>query len=69
MDAQMNATLVYRAQEKKQGYAGFDFRLHKINIAKLVEFAPSLDTIVPMLRSFQELLILKLLPRRYLIRV
>ena len=53
MDAQMNATLVYRAQEKKQGYAGFDFRLHKINIAKLVEFAPSLDTIVPMLRSFQ----------------
>lgn len=53
MDAQMNATLVYRAQEKKLGYAGFDFRLHKINIAKLVEFAPSLDTIVPMLRSFQ----------------
>lgn len=53
MDAQMNATLVYRAQEKKQGYVGFDFRLHKINIAKLVEFAPSLDTIVPMLRSFQ----------------
>lgn len=53
MDAQMNATLVYRAQEKKQGYAGFDFRLHKINIAKLVEFVPSLDTVVPMLRSFQ----------------
>lgn len=53
MDAQMNATLVYRAREKKSGYAGFDFKLHKINIAKLVEFAPSLDTIVPMLRSFQ----------------
>lgn len=53
MDAQMNATLVYRAREKKSGYAGFDFKLHKINIAKLVEFVPSLDTIVPMLRSFQ----------------
>ncbi len=53
MDAQMNATLVYRAHEKKSGYAGFDFKLHKINIAKLVEFVPSLDTIVPMLRSFQ----------------
>lgn len=53
MDTQMNATLVYRAREKKSGYAGFDFKLHKINIAKLVEFVPSLDTIVPMLRSFQ----------------
>ena len=53
MDAQMNATLVYRAREKKSGYAGFDFKLHKINNAKLVEFVPSLDTIVPMLRSFQ----------------
>ena len=53
MDAQMNATLVYWAREKKSGYAGFDFKLHKINIAKLVEFVPSLDTIVPMLRSFQ----------------
>lgn len=53
MDAQMDATLVYRAREKKSGYAGFDFKLHKINIAKLVEFVPSLDTIVPMLRSFQ----------------
>lgn len=32
---------------------GFDFKLHKINIGKLVDFIPSLDTIVPMLRSFQ----------------
>ena len=30
-----------------------DFRLHNINIGKLVDFAPSLDTIVPMLRSFE----------------
>lgn len=55
LGADMRATVVYRAKEKKRGYAGFDFKLHKINIGKLVEFVPSLDTIVPMLRSFQGL--------------
>ncbi len=53
LDAQMNATLVYRAKEEKKGYTGFDFQLHQVNIGKLVDFIPSLDTIVPMLRSFQ----------------
>ena len=42
-----------QAQQPEQGYAGFDFKLHNINIGKLVDFIPSLDTIVPMLRSFQ----------------
>lgn len=53
LDASMFATVVYRATEKKRGYAGFDFRLRRINIGKLVDFIPSLDTIVPMLRSFK----------------
>ncbi len=53
MDAQMNATLVYRAKEKKRGYAGFDFKLRDVDVSKLVDFVPSLDTIVPMLRSFK----------------
>lgn len=53
LDAGMFATVVYRATEKKRGYAGFDFRLRRINIGKLVDFIPSLDTIVPMLRSFK----------------
>lgn len=53
LDADMQATMVYRARRKARGYAGFDFRLKRINIGKLVEFAPSLDTIVPMLRSFK----------------
>ena len=53
LDADMRATLVYRAKRKARGYAGFDFRLKRINIGRLVEFAPSLDTIVPMLRSFK----------------
>lgn len=53
MDAQMKATVVYRAKEKKRGYAGFDFKLRDVDVSKLVDFVPSLDTIVPMLRSFK----------------
>lgn len=53
MDARMMATLVYRAKEKKKGYAGFDFKLRDVDVSKLVDFVPSLDTIVPMLRSFK----------------
>lgn len=53
MGATMNTTLIYQARNAKAGYAGFDFKLHNINIGKLVDFIPSLDTIVPMLRSFQ----------------
>lgn len=53
MDAEMRTTLIYQATQRKRGYAGFDFRLHNIDISKLVDFAPSLDSIVPMLRSFQ----------------
>lgn len=53
LGATMNTTLLYRASNPKRGYAGFDFKLHNINIGKLVDFVPSLDTIVPMLRSFE----------------
>ena len=35
LDADIDATLVYRARRKSRGYAGFDFKLHKINIGKL----------------------------------
>ena len=52
LEAQMRSTLVYRAREKEKGFAGFDFKMHGINIGKLVNVLPSLDTIVPMLRSF-----------------
>lgn len=52
LEAQMRSTLVYRAREKEKGFAGFDFKMHGINIGKLVDVLPSLDTIVPMLRSF-----------------
>ena len=53
LGATMNTTLIYQARNSRSGYAGFDFKLHNINIGKLVDFIPSLDSIVPMLRSFQ----------------
>lgn len=53
LGAEMRTSLVYQAKQLEQGYAGFDLRLHKIDIGKLVDFIPSLDTIVPMLRSFE----------------
>lgn len=53
LDAEMKMVMVYKAASLKGGYAGFDFRIKDINIAKLVDFVPALDTIVPMLRSFK----------------
>ena len=51
--AKMKSTLVYQAAKKEKGYVGFDIRLKDINIGKLVDFIPALDTMVPMLRSFK----------------
>lgn len=53
LDADMKAVMVYKAGSPRGGYAGFDFKIRNINIAKLVDFVPALDMIVPMLRSFK----------------
>lgn len=53
LDAEMKTTMVYKSTKRKNGYVGFDFKIKDINVAKLVDFIPSLDTIVPMLRSFK----------------
>ncbi len=53
LDADMKAVMVYRADSVRGGYTGFDFKIKDINIAKLVDFIPSMDTIVPMLKSFK----------------
>lgn len=53
LGATMNTTLLYRASRPERGYAGFDFKLHRVDIGRLVDFIPSLDSIVPMLRSFE----------------
>lgn len=53
LDSDMKAVMVYKASSPRGGYTGFDFKIRDINIAKLVDFIPALDTIVPMLRSFK----------------
>lgn len=53
LDSQMKAVMVYKASSPRGGYAGFDFRIEDINVSRLVDFIPALDTIVPMLRSFK----------------
>lgn len=53
LDADMKTVMVYRASSPKRGYTGFDFRIKDINVGKLVDFIPALDTVVPMLRSFK----------------
>ena len=53
LESDMEAVMVYRADSVRGGYSGFDFKIKDINVAKLVEFIPSMDTIVPMLRSFK----------------
>ena len=53
LDSEMKAVMVYKASTPRGGYAGFDFKIKDINVAKLVDFIPALDTIVPMLRSFK----------------
>lgn len=56
LGADIKSTLVYRAEEGKQGklgYVGFDFQMKRVDLAKLVNATPSFDTIMPMLRSFE----------------
>lgn len=53
LEADMKAVVMYKATSDQQGFTGFDFNIQDINVGKLVEFIPTLDSIVPMLRSFK----------------
>lgn len=46
-------TLIYTARDKRKAYAGFDLDMEKILVDKLISLFPSMDTLVPMLRSFE----------------
>ena len=52
-NASLRASLIYKAASSKFGYAGFDFKVHDIDIASLVEATPAIDSLVPMLESFK----------------
>ena len=51
--AKMLLTGIYRSDRRDHLYAGFDFHLLDIDIDKLIDFIPMVDTLVPMLNSFK----------------
>lgn len=55
MAADVKTTMLYKASSREKAYTGFDLRLDDINVGSLIDFMPSLDSIVPMLRSFEGL--------------
>ncbi len=46
-------TMAYTAKDKSGATAGFDLDMNKILVNKLISLFPSMDTLVPMLRSFE----------------
>ena len=50
--AEMQLTGIYRSERRNHLFAGLDFHLLNIDIAKLINLVPAVDTIVPMLKSF-----------------
>lgn len=50
---QGNLTMVYTAKDKEEATTGFDLDMKKVQIDGLISLFPSIDTLVPMLRSFE----------------
>lgn len=51
--AEMQLTGMYRSDRKNHLFAGVDFHLLNIDIHRLIDMIPAIDTIVPMLKSFE----------------
>lgn len=50
--ARMKLTAMYKSPRRNHLYAGIDFHLLDIEIDKLIQMVPQVDSIVPMLKSF-----------------
>ncbi len=50
--ARMQLTALYRSPKRDNLFVGANFHLLDINVADLIHMVPEIDTIVPMLRSF-----------------
>ncbi len=50
--AEMQLTAIYKTPETDDLYTGLDFHLLNIEIDELIDLIPSVDSIVPMLKSF-----------------
>lgn len=53
--ANMSTSALYKASDSTKAYTGFALQMHEIRIDSLVHLIPSLDTLFPMLRSFEGL--------------
>ena len=51
--ANMQLTAMYRSDRKNHLFSSVDFHLLDIDIAELIDLIPSVDTIIPMLKSFE----------------
>ena len=51
--ANMQLTAMYRSSRKNHLFTSIDFHLLDIDIAELIALVPSIDTIIPMLKSFK----------------
>ncbi|MEG2790292.1 MAG: AsmA family protein [Odoribacter sp.] len=51
--ANMSTSAIYRATDTVRAYTGFSMQMRDIQIDSLVRLIPSLDTLFPMLRSFE----------------
>lgn len=51
--ATMQLTAMYKSPRKNHLYAGLDFHLIDVEIDKLIELIPKIDSIVPMLKEFE----------------
>lgn len=48
-----NLTMVYTAKNKKSASAGFDLNMNQVQVEKIIKLYPAMDTLIPMLRSFE----------------
>ena len=51
--AEMQLTAMYRSERRNHLFAGLDFHLLNIDIKQLIHMVPDVDTIFPMLKSFE----------------
>lgn len=52
----LNLTALYSTRSKKDLNTGFDLELRNVQVNRLIDLAPSVDTLVPMLKSFDGIL-------------
>jgi len=51
--ANMQLTAMYRSDRKNHLFSGIDFHLLDIDVAELISLIPSVDAMIPMLKSFK----------------